>query len=71
MQTRPRVIRWTKPISPAAFEGLRAVTCKFLGFTNSNTNDHVFTADVNEISALRNDNNFVEEGVVFNLLVKK
>ena len=41
---------------------------QILRFLNSLTNDHVFTADANEIAVLRNDNDFVEEGIVFNLL---
>ena len=52
----------------AAFEGFESGDLQIFRFLNSNTNDHVFTADINEIAALRNDNNFVEEGVVFNLL---
>ena len=52
----------------AAFEGFESGDLQIFRFLNSNTNDHVFTADINEISALRNDSNFVEEGVVFNLL---
>jgi len=52
----------------AAFEGFDSGDLQIIRFLNSNTNDHVFTSDINEIAALRDDNNFVEEGVVFNLL---
>ena len=52
----------------AAFEGFDSGDLQIFRFLNSNTNDHIFTSDINEIAALRNDNNFVEEGVVFNLL---
>ena len=52
----------------AAFEGFESGDVQILRFLNSLTNDHVFTADANEIAVLRNDSSFVEEGIVFNLL---
>ena len=52
----------------AAFEGFDSGDLQIFRFLNLNTNDHIFTSDAKEIAALRDDNNFVEEGVVFNLL---
>ena len=52
----------------AAFEGFDRGDLQIVRFLNLNTNDHIFTSDINEIAALRDDNNFVEEGAVFNLL---
>ena len=52
----------------AAFEGFESGDVEVIRFFDSSTNDHVFTADSNEIAALRNSAQFVEEGAVFNLL---
>lgn len=56
------------PSRKATFEGFDSGDLQIFRFLNLNTNDHIFTSDTNEIATLRDDNNFVEEGVVFNLL---
>jgi subtilisin family serine protease len=50
-----------------AFEALESGDLQFIRFLNTSTNDHVFTADTNEITALQQNPDFVEEGAIFRL----